>query len=582
MAHLGRRSQVLVGAAAIVLVAGAAMATGGDPIDAPADVAVQARRIVASTAPVVSGPLSAPHPTIENLSVVWQTVGDPNNNSTVTVRFRELGSAIWRPAMPLRRVEAWSNEGFSWSARHTGSIFGLKPNTTYEIEATFTDPDGPDDRRIISATTRQVPRAMPNAPHLPATPATLDAVLASAVPGDVIEMAAGTYDGFTIGHSGEPAKPIVVRGQPGTVVNGEIGIFNQAYVHVEDLTVNGRIRFNGTDHVAITGNTINTTTEFGGHGIITYLAAEDGYIADNTVVGLTSWAETSLGVAGDNLGEGILVTGPGHVIEYNRVTGMRDGISLLEDQEAVDQFSIDILHNDIGVAADDGVEADFCQHDCRIMDNRISNTFIGLSSQPGLGGPTYFMRNVLYNIAYIPFKPYRGSRGDVLLHNTAVKGGDAFSSFPGPDVADLYMRNNLFIGGPGNTYNGFDAGPGRVFQFADLFTDSADIDYDGFGSTTGGFDGQFGPSISFSSLAMMRASTPERHAVQVGLDVFAQAVAIPTAAMTTYAPPDLRLAPGSAAVDAGTALPNIDDDAVGAPDLGAYELGSPPPHYGPR
>jgi hypothetical protein len=46
---------------------------------------------------------------------------------------------------------------------------------------------------------------------------------------------------------------------------------------------------------------------------------------------------------------------------------------------------------------------------------------------------------------------------------------------------------------------------------------------------------------------------------------------------------DFRLKPGSAAVDAGMLLPTINDDYEGkAPDLGAYELGRPLPHYGPR
>jgi len=46
---------------------------------------------------------------------------------------------------------------------------------------------------------------------------------------------------------------------------------------------------------------------------------------------------------------------------------------------------------------------------------------------------------------------------------------------------------------------------------------------------------------------------------------------------------DLRLRKGAAAVDAGVALPNITDGYTGrAPDLGAYELGAPLPHYGPR
>ena len=50
-----------------------------------------------------------------------------------------------------------------------------------------------------------------------------------------------------------------------------------------------------------------------------------------------------------------------------------------------------------------------------------------------------------------------------------------------------------------------------------------------------------------------------------------------------FSPRRLRLKPGSAAVRAGRALPNLCDDFVGAaPDLGAHELGRPKPHYGPR
>ncbi len=45
---------------------------------------------------------------------------------------------------------------------------------------------------------------------------------------------------------------------------------------------------------------------------------------------------------------------------------------------------------------------------------------------------------------------------------------------------------------------------------------------------------------------------------------------------------DFRLRPKSAAVDAGTPLPNVTDGFAGrAPDLGALEVGQPVPHYGP-
>ena len=45
----------------------------------------------------------------------------------------------------------------------------------------------------------------------------------------------------------------------------------------------------------------------------------------------------------------------------------------------------------------------------------------------------------------------------------------------------------------------------------------------------------------------------------------------------------LELKPGCNAVDAGQAVPNVCEDFTGkAPDLGAFEVGHPLPHYGPR
>lgn len=566
-------------------------AVGTGKVNGPATVSESAVRVNVPTTvpgptperpPSVDGPLSSPHPTIENLSVLWNTVGDANSNGVVTIRYRRFGSSTWLTALPLRRVSGGNNEGFTWSDRHAGSIFGLNPGVVYEVEARLVDPDGPDDVRTISARTRTVPTAISGAPIRSVTPSTLAGVLGSAAPGDVIRLGAGSYSGFDIGRSGTPGRPIVIRGAPGVVVSGEIGIFDQADVHVQNLTVNGRIRFNGSDRVSITGNTINTTVDRGGYGIVTFTRAEDSYIADNTINGLTVWQESSFGASGDNIGEGIVVTGPGHVIEHNRVRGMRDGISFLEDGDAVDQFSIDVLRNDISEAADDGVEADFCSHNCRVIENQLTNTFIAFSSQPSLGGPTYFVRNTAYNVGHVAFKLYRGSQGDVLLHNTVVKGGDAFGIYAGRSVSELYMRNNLFIGGPGATYNGFSNGSGRVFAVADLVVASADADYDGFGSTTGAFTGRFGPT-QFNTLGELRSSTTERNATRVTLlGVFASPPSAPNDATMLFTASDLRLAASSAAVDAGIVLANINNSATGAPDLGAIELGTPVTVYGPR
>jgi len=82
------------------------------------------------------------------------------------------------------------------------------------------------------------------------------------------------------------------------------------------------------------------------------------------------------------------------------------------------------------------------------------------------------------------------------------------------------------------------------------------------------------------------ATGQEQHSLLVDYDVFAQ-VSKPDPAdpQRVYKPDglDFSLRPGSAAIDAGMVLPTITDGFTGkAPDLGAYEFGRPPFHYGPR
>ena len=60
-------------------------------------------------------------------------------------------------------------------------------------------------------------------------------------------------------------------------------------------------------------------------------------------------------------------------------------------------------------------------------------------------------------------------------------------------------------------------------------------------------------------------------------------VAFPDPAIPERPVPDLRIRAGSAAMDGGEALPNINDGYRGkAPDLGAYEAGQKLRVYGPR
>lgn len=528
------------------------------------------------------GALTFPSPTIRNASMVWELEGDQNENATVEFRFRKLGDDVWSQGLPLRSVPALTIEGVTRAHQLIGAIFDLEPATSYEVEARMLDPDGGCEVRTGQFSTRAVPTPMPGAQVKSVTVATLSSTLASAAPGDILELSAGTYPGFQIPRDGEPGKPIVVRAAAGATIEGEIGLFDRSYIQLRGLDLTGRIRINRGRENAVVGSTIRATAAFEGHGIVSYLGAENLYIADNTIQGLsTTWDHDSFGVSGDNSGEGIVVTGPGHVIEHNRVTGFRDCLSTMEGDEAVNQHSIDFIENDVSLCMDDGVEADFCLHNCRTVRNRVHNTFISLSSQPGLGGPNYFVRNVITNAVLVAIKPLRGSVGDVLLHNTIVKTGDCLAAYTDANVKVRHMmtRGNLFFCGPGGEYGGYDNGDGAAIMMTTA--EHADLDYDGFAPLSG-FFGKLG-ATRFDTFDELRANTTEVHAAQLDTSALVTSPTFPTVAIPAWSAPDLQLAPGGAAVDRGVHLPNVTDHFVGAaPDLGAYEIGATPPAYGPR
>jgi MYXO-CTERM domain-containing protein len=529
-----------------------------------------------------AGEARAPYPTLENLSLEWLVSGDANANGAVSVRYRKSGAAAWLDALPLRRIPAGSAEGFSWANRHAGSIFGLSPATRYEVELTLSDPDGGNATRSLEVTTRAVPGPASGAAVKTVTPASFAAELAAAQAGDLLLLADGAYPGFTFGKDGSEAQPIVIRADNagGAVFSGDIRLDGRKYVQLEGLTVNGKIKFNDAVGIAITRCIVNTVDD----GIISYgPGSTNGVFCDNVVRGPTTWADPNVGASGNNLGEGIAMTGPGNVICHNRVVGFRDCVSTLEDASAINQVSIDIYGNDLDVCADDAIEADFTMGNSRVYANRITNSFVGLSSQPSLGGPAYFIRNVMFNVIYTPFKLHRGSVGDVAFHNTVVKCGDAFAVYASVAWSRAYFRNNLLIGGiGGGSYGGYSNGDGRVLALGAADA-SCSFDYDGLGSIgTNSFRGNIG-GVAFSSLAELRSRTSEKNAVQVDLGVFASAPAFPSSPFPAAAMPDLSLGPGSAAVDKGERLANINDGFTGsAPDLGAYELGRAVPEYGPR
>lgn len=495
------------------------------------------------------GEVTTPFPTITHLAVEWRIEGDDNLNATCAVRYRPVGETAWREEMPLRRVPAGSSRGTSaivtWTNRLSGSVFDLEPGTNYEIELTLDDPDGGDATRTIKASTRPEPVAAPDAVLRNGTKADLNSVK----PGEVLLLADGDYGAVTFNRDGEPGNPIVYRSASGKAVFSEIGLTNRKWVYLEGLTVNGPVRLNGTEHCVVRRCTIRAT-----YGIKAYKPGmRNACIEDNVITGIREWRPEIMGADGDNEGEGIQFTGSGNVIRHNRVEGFRDCISHMEDEGAAPQACNDILNNEIAAGLDDGIEADFALHNCRILRNRLTNCFVGISSQPGLGGPNYFRSNVLFNVVLSAFKLHRFSQGDVILHNTVVKAGDGLGIYTSEPFDFARIEHNLFIGGKapaGVSFGGYSPGRGRAID-VQRFGDHCVMDHNTYAIVGLAFEGRIG-SRTFTTLP---GTDFEKHGRIIEISV-----PFPDDPARRYDPPDLS---------------SLDQ-------AGAYAGGEKVPVYGPR
>jgi hypothetical protein len=436
----------------------------------------------------IPGEVTTPFPTINHLAVEWQIEGDDDLDATCAVKVRKEGETAWRDERPLRRVPAGKSQKtdpiITWMNRLSGSVFDLAPGTSYEIELKLRDPDGGSAVKNVKASTRPEPVAKADAVLKNGSKADLNAVK----PGEALLLADGDYGAVTFNRDGEPGRPIVYRSTSGKAVFSEISLTNRKWVYLEGVAVNGPVRLNGTEHCVVRRCTIRSQ-----FGIKAYKPGMmNACIEDNVITGIREWKPEIMGANGENDGEGIQFTGSGNVIRHNRVSGFRDCISHMEDDGAAEQMCNDIILNDLSAGLDDGIEADFALHNCRVLRNRLTNCFVGISSQPGLGGPNYFLRNVMFNIIHESFKISRFSQGDVIQHNTVIKAGDGLGIHTSEPFDHALITHNLFIGGKppvGMKYGGYSPGRGRAVD-AQSFGDHCIIDHNAYAVIGMPFEGK--------------------------------------------------------------------------------------------
>ncbi len=530
-------------------------------------------------------------PTLTALGVRLPITGDDNYNAAVSVRYREAGTSDWRDALPLFRVHPDVVAGWKVEPHFAGSIFDLRPATTYEIELHALDPDGEVDQTFtLTATTRSVPGdpAAPNS-RLVSDAASLRAALASARPGDIITLADGVYAGpFSISAAGTAGNPIVVRGssQDGTILDGGgctgcniVEVYGAGFVHLERLTIRSglralRFQTRGAEANVVRRVAIRDTTL----GIGCQPDQKDFYIADNILEGRLEWPLTyndDRGIHSND--DGIRVQGAGHVVCHNRILGYGDAIKTEQDGAR----AVDFYGNDILFTYDNGMELDGSEGNSRCLRNRFTNTFATLSVQPIYGGPAYLIRNVAVNIVLEQMKfhalggtPPREPSGILAYHNTFVSPGLALNLQTTAATHHFAVENNLFIGPDRPEL-------GRVVDWTGNI-DNGIFDYNGY-YPDGVFRFRSGALRNFPDFASLQAAGMETHGAVLAGPIFAGGLAAPTSYTVKLDPPDAALAENSTAIDRGLVLPNINDGFTGsAPDLGALEFGCTAPIYGPR
>ncbi len=533
------------------------------------------------------GAVTVDRPTIVTAGVQLFVSGDDNHNAHVAVRYRAAGTTEWRAGLPLFRVHPEDVVGRVVAEQFAGSIFDLTPATTYDIELRATDPDGPVDQTVVTTTTtRAVPAADPQNPtHVPVTNASeLQTALTGAQPGRVIDIADGIYNGqFVILASGTASNPIVIRGasRDGTVLDGNgCGGCNVVEVYgsnviVENLTLQHAtraIRFQGagTERNVLRRVHIRDVTL----GIGSKADQRDFTICDNIMDGRLAWPKnyaTDNGAHSDD--DGINVSGTGHVVCHNRISGFGDAMKFGQDGAR----AVDFYGNEVLSAYDNGFEFDGSEGNVRAFRNRFTNTYGTLSFQPVYGGPVYAMRNVVVNVADEQLKlhglgttPPREPNG-VLVYNNTFVSPHALNLQTTATSHHFVIANNLFVGAdqPGKTVDW--SGP----------IDDGEIDFNGwFPNNTFDFD-DAGSWTNFA--AMQAAGVFEANGVLLATPVFASGLVAPTSATVTMLPADVTLAPTSNAIDAATTLPNVNGVFTGAaPDLGALERDCPLPLFGVR
>jgi hypothetical protein len=278
----------------------------------------------------------------------------------------------------------------------------------------------------------------------------------------------------------------------------------------------------------------------------------------------------------------------GNIIRYNEIRstedhGYNDGIgggSNFSFQGSPNRDS-DIYGNIITDCWDDAIESEGANMNVRIWGNYLDKTFVFVASASTSKGPLYIYRNV-FGSSRISHQDRSGGMilktggtrrtltlegkevpGDwgrrYIFHNTTLQPQGALDVFSGHGICNAVTRNNIFRV-RGNVY----PSPSRDGPPNDFRNDL----------TSGYLAGGFVRSMFVPSDRLEWFLAPTVPSIKWGKVEYSRSG-------KNFAITDPVVQVANPAIDKGARLPGFNDGYQGAaPDIGAFENGNPPLHFG--
>lgn len=544
-----------------------------------------------------------------SIGVEWDLAGDTDHDASSSVHYRIEGRDGWLEALPLLRVDyaGWydKNQAERPFNMLAGSILFLEPGAAYEVKLVLRDPDGPEAvERVERVRTKPWPALRP-ARTLQVKPGDgeggdgskgnpflgLKAALKAAKPGDLFLLHEGEYGETTFELSGEAGSADAPDDTTKYIgfksAGSDPAVFSQirtrgSHLWFEGLGLKRGGSPNGLRADGPCENVVVKRCFFRDYHYSIFLNKEcrGWHIADNDIAG-----DTVEGISGECVE---LNHSSAHTVCHNRMHRSADGVSY-------PHADCDIFGNDIVDMSDDAVEPDYGYANNRIWGNRLHG-FAGITFQPMYCGPWYLVRN--HCVTRGNALKLRVQDRFVCVNNTFAAYGTAVPHAHG--LLSSFSRNNLWmhLGGSetlwsvsapeGEKYRGYNV---KYVVYDSPVADwKTDVDYDGFEFGAAAVQRKVGKPNPWSWLGR-RFFDLESFSAAVGMekngrildrarDFAPFEVAKETPGAET---PLIRLSETSAAKDAGGRVPNLADRFEGkSPDLGAFEIGSSPPPYGPR